>query len=124
MRIKILPLESWMKSEWSRKSCNLIERNPYYFKPNIYLIGDYCWFELSNGLAYEWDKNSFLYALRLYKASEYNYHQYDALKSIKIQKIATKKQLQLLNDIIDYKHIREVGRNSKLVFLKKCKKGF
>lgn len=116
MRLKVLPLETWMCWESALEDCLESGRYPpvpaRFHRPGIYLEGTQCWFELENGSAYSYPVASFQYELKLKTALDLNPWQVSALQQIVAARLATRTQRELLRHYRDAMEIRQVGRSS------------
>lgn len=114
MRIKVLPLESWMRflTEEDIQEMNLVEITPVFNRTGYYLRNNSCWFELSNGKAYSYYPDNFKFELSLREASVYNSRQIAALKEVINQKLANKEQKSLYYLIRSYHQCKEAGRSA------------
>lgn len=117
MRLKVLPLETWMCWESALEDCLESGRYPpvpaRFRRPGIYLEGSQCWFELDNGSAYSYPVATFQYQLKLQSALDLNPRQVSALGQIVEARLATRVQRELLRHYRDAMEIRQVGRSSR-----------
>lgn len=126
MKIKVLPLESWMLHDkfedklLGTKDYPTVER--VFNRNGIYLKGKTCWVEV-NGTAYGYKPETFKRTLKLLNAEQYNDKQINALVCICTQKLATKQQKELLFTINSAKQIKSTYRRSLIAFNRmiKCK---
>jgi len=61
--LKVLSLEPWMLRMHARSAPQLKTTDPVFNRNGYYMQGDECWFEV-NGLAYNYDPESFKYTLK------------------------------------------------------------
>lgn len=121
MRLKVLPLDTWMCYEITREDC--LESDEYqpfpvrFNRPGIYLETSgkeaVCWFELDNGCAYSYPVATFQYTLKLHNAWHLNQQQVVALQAIVATRLATRSQRELLRNYLDAWSTRAVYRNSR-----------
>lgn len=115
MRIKCLPLHHWMTSSLKRedtlkyyKACT-----PVLSRPGIYMIGLRAFFELEDGRAFVFDQKQFKYDLAVLHAAELDHRKVAALAAVVSQRLATKKQQELLWKCRDAAGLRAAERNSR-----------
>ena len=117
MRIKVLPLESWMEWDFTLENC--LEGGRYtpvpvrFNRPGIYLEGTLSWFELENGCAYSYPTDQFQYTLKMHDALRLDPQQVRALKDIVAARLASRRQRELLTNHLNAMATREVYRNSR-----------
>jgi hypothetical protein len=115
MRLKCLPLESWMKH--ARVRNHTIKHGDAYFPINpiihrdgYYRLGNCCWFEVDS-LAWACaSHHQFQYSLRMLNAQELRPEQQIALKAISVTNLATKHQRDLWLDHRDCVELRATQR--------------
>jgi hypothetical protein len=96
MRLKILPLDSWMKV-WHMRD----EEGELNYEIEIlndhtdakYMHGDVSWFVV-DGMAYKYDAKMFKYELRLANATMYRESEYEALCHLRANKVLNKEQTE------------------------------
>lgn len=119
MKIKVLPLESWMlRDKFADKllgTKNYPTTEKVFNRNGIYLKGKTCWIEV-NGTAYRYNAEAFKSTLKLLNAEQYNDKQINALVCICTQKLATKQQKELLFTINAAKQIKNTYRRSLITF--------
>ena len=84
---------------------------PRIGKPGYYLYGRECWFENYAGRAYRDNPKLFNYNLRVLRASELNTKQWQALKTLVEERLATRTQKQLFADYLFAMQQKEYMRN-------------
>lgn len=113
MNLKVLPLPYWAHygiDLWADDRYQ--EINPIFYRNGIYLSGDECWLEI-DGRAYTYDAKQFKFDIALMDAERYNEKQYNALREIHRENLATKKQRELLYFIEAARQIRNTTRSNK-----------
>ena len=108
MRLKRLNIERWMYLEYSEHK----ETKVYANKEGLYAYGMYSWFEIKVAgkiRAFEYDVEDFRFTLLMRKTAEYNTLQYNALKNIVKNKLATKTQVTELR-FIEYNRENRVNK--------------
>ncbi|WP_150126454.1 hypothetical protein [Burkholderia cenocepacia] len=117
MRLKILPLESWMCWEHTLESC--LESDMYsvvaarFHRPGIYLEGERCWFELDDGRAYSYPADTFRYSLKLHDGLRLDPQQVLALEAIVAARLATREQREMLINHQNAIETRRVYRDAQ-----------
>lgn len=120
--IKVLPLPDWAMAPrrdapyLQQSPIGGLSRPPVFHRPGVYLHGPYCWLELPDGTAASYSLTSFLYELRLYRASELNAKQAAALEAVVAARMATRQQQQLLDDYKEAQYLRNLYRSGKHVY--------
>lgn len=117
MKLKVLPLCPAMDLEFYDdddkpmffNSFTGDETHPVFNRPGIYKYGNLCWFETGN-FAYKYSPAQFDYQLSIFNISELNTNQYQALKSIVEQKLATNKQKEMMYLYQEWLKLRECKR--------------
>ena len=116
MRIKVLPLEYWMLWDDALEDCLESGRYPaalpLFYRPGIYLEGTACWFELADGNAFCYPRETFMHTLARLEAERLNARQVAALADIVAQRLATKQQRELLQMCRHVADLRETSRNA------------
>ena len=114
MKLKVLPLENWMKHKQYREDCNpkniKLQLIPEYIDA-IYKYGDMSWFVV-DGQAYAYDVKQFNYELKLANTKIYSAKEYDALCLLRIAKVLNKAQLNELYIYECYMTSRITYRNA------------
>ena len=97
VRVKVLPLEGWMKimNHEYLNPPKLEEEEPRFNRDGYYLHFDVCWFEC-NGKAYLYIEDEFRDTLMMYEAKRLSLKEKCALKYIKEMNLITKKQKDML----------------------------
>jgi hypothetical protein len=117
MKIKCLPLCRWMARADMRDDCiaqdHYVEITPRIGRPGRYLQGRFEWFEINEGRAWECKKGYMALELCWFNAMEMNHKQAAALEAIVQEKLATKKQKQLLFYYRGALSIRNSSRNAR-----------
>jgi hypothetical protein len=112
MRIKVLPLEPWMKysdvEECAPKTIPLV-----FNRDGYYCIGESCWFEL-NGIARLYEANSFKYDLSVLNHTLLSKKEEAALKILVKNKIANKQMKKLYFFDQECKALHETVRLARL----------
>lgn len=131
MNLKCLQLSPWMKpvlhSEIGMKSYENTLRMfspqaPVLNRPGRYLRGGWAWFELEDGRAFSYPSNAVKYELGLLEAEGVTEPQVAALREVARQKLATKKQKEILQRQDEAARRRENARQARL-FMLRFKKG-
>lgn len=117
----VLPLEYWMESDdlFDDLFDRLEQINPIFNRPGYYYKRkeNICWFENSEGKAFKYNIEEFKYTISLYDVEKYNNKQYNALKLIIEQKLATKEQKRLFYLITEVFNLKQIEYSSKKAFL-------
>lgn len=104
-RIKVLLLEKHITlKEIKREIPYLEEIIPVFKRRGKYLLGELCWFEVG-GRAFKFNRLQFLHDLETWHASEMDQRKVSALQAVVDNRMATKRQEQLLRQ---YKHSRDL----------------
>ena len=117
MKLKVLPPDWWMfvaqYSEWFEENLDQqYAAMPVVFdRPGKYLRDGVCWCETDDHRAFVYDIVMFRWELNTFNASELNYKQVAALQAVVSQKLATKKQAQLLYMYRHHQELREIRRS-------------
>ena len=122
--LKRLDLDSWMDPVWEvwvEGRDELLEKSyvpvpPAIGIPGIYLQRKICWFELKDGRAFKFEEEMFRYKLGLLVAQELNDRQANALRQVVDQRLATKKQRNLLYAWENARDLRKTGRQAQLSY--------
>ena len=122
MKLKILPLEGWMKCKYLKEFKKefyitvsmYTQIKPIYYKDGYYCYGSICWFEVG-GEAWKGSVLDFNHILNTLNASEFNYRQINALKTLEkeFKNLITTKQKDI---IYYYDHWIELKRLEKEVY--------
>ena len=101
MNTKVLRLHKWMMFGRMLEQCVAYDQiyapvEPVYNRPGIYLHGNKCWFEVKDGRAWTYPKETFLREIRLLDIERLNHRQIAALSAIVQNKLATPEQRELL----------------------------
>jgi len=118
--VKVLPLEYWMKVEWTLEDCLEGGRYtaviPKFNRAGIYLKREKekteCWFELGDGRAFSYPVDQFEYEMSLLDVERINHRQAAALKEIVAQRLATKEQAELLRTYDAKQELNGLVRNT------------
>ena len=130
MNIKVLRLNKWMMGDRMLEQCVAYDQiyvpvEPVFHRPGIYLHGDKCWFEVKDGRAWSYPKETFLREICLLDVEQLNHRQIAALSAIVVNKLATPEQRKLLyyaEYLQSLRYIRLSGYRSR-VRLAEHKKG-
>lgn len=117
-KIKMLPLDSWMKSRKVIQADidHLIPWTGVTFnRPGIYLVGDDCWFEGPYG-NFKASKRQFLYDLRAKMHRPLRDVEFSLLKELKKHLPLSAVQLQLLYQEHEFRHLRSIHFDTAIRF--------
>ena len=130
-KLKVLPLESWMKYIGGSLSWKHRERTLRCYKranpiisngrPGLYLQGNVCWFELGDGRCYWYSKLEFIRRLNLLNSEDLRPEEIKGLSEICKCRLATKKQLSLFGAWDDARSRRSTRRLGRMAVLRMMK---
>jgi len=101
MRIKRLNTDYWMEDRDMRENCvkgsssKHTPCSPIFGKPGIYKVGNKCWFETTDGMAFTYPVKYFIHTLKTINASFLDKRKINALKMIIEAGLSTQQQKDL-----------------------------
>lgn len=108
VRVKVLPLQQWMKNMDSPNSPTLEQETPRFNRDGYYLHYDVCWFEVG-GKAYLCDADTFLYELATLNGKILTAKEEEAIRYLNTRGIGKDKGLITMSNQL--KSIRNIRRH-------------